>query len=294
MAVASMTGFARSEGQFDEVGWTWELRSVNARGLDIRCRLPTGTEGLDQTVRSAVAERFRRGSVTVNLTLAVEPSAHHVAINRELIDRLLALKAELGDRVDPAPPRFEALVAVRGVIEMAEPASDIDIAARDAALTEGFRRALDALAVARAEEGERLAVVLASHLAEIGRLAGLAADAAAARPDAVRQRIERQVRELIDGGAPLPEERLAQELALVMAKADVREELDRLSSHVEAGQALIDGGGAIGRRFDFLCQELNREANTLCAKSGDVDLTRIGLGLKSAIEQLREQVQNVE
>lgn len=294
MAVASMTGFARSEGQVDDVGWTWELRSVNARGLDIRCRLPTGTEGLDAGVRTAVAERFRRGSITVNLSLAVESAAHDVAINRALIDRLLALKEELGDKVDPAPPRFEALIAVRGVIETAEPDGIVDVEARDAALTAGFRQALEALAVARAEEGERLAAVLRAHLDEIGRLAGLAAEAAAARPDAVRQRIERQVRELIDGGAPLSEERLAQELALVMAKADIREELDRLSSHIEAGQALIAGGGAIGRRFDFLCQELNREANTLCAKSGDVELTRLGLGLKSAIEQLREQVQNVE
>jgi uncharacterized protein (TIGR00255 family) len=290
-----MTGFARAEGQADGLAWVWELKSVNGRGLDIRCRLAAGAEHLDGAVRQACAERFKRGNISVQLTLTHADGQAKLKLNRELLDRLIGLQAELKGRVDPAPPRLEALLGVRGVIEAGdELESEEARAARDAALVRSLTIALDRMSAARREEGARLAPVLIGLIDEIARLADEAEASAALQPAQVKARFESQIKELM-GQVPMPpEERLAQEIVLLAAKCDVREELDRLKAHIASAHQMLSAGGAIGRRLDFLCQELNREANTTCSKAADLALTRTGLALKSAVEQFREQVQNVE
>jgi uncharacterized protein (TIGR00255 family) len=293
MSIASMTGFARAEAVSGDRQWVWELRSVNGRGLDIRCRLPNGYDALDPIVRAAVAERCRRGNITVNLTLSRQQRPH-LAVNREALDQILAMVAELKDNagIAAAAPRLDGLLALPGVIERADeeddPASAIDL------LTRRLNEALDALKVMRLSEGARLVGLARAHIDEIERLTLAAGRIAATQPEAIAERLRLQLEALL-GQTPLPgPDRLAQEAALLAAKADVREELDRLAAHIAAVRALIGSGGAIGRKFDFLCQEFNREANTLCSKAADVELTRLGLDLKVAIEQLREQVQNIE
>ena len=295
MTVSSMTGYARAEGALDGAAWFWEARSVNSKGLDIRCRVPAGSEAIDAAARKAAAGAFTRGALS--LSLQVDRGERQVAlrIDEAALGQVLALRDALGDRVDPAPPRLDVLMAIRGIAETVEQAEDPGaVAAREAAILATLDAAFEGLAAARAEEGARLLTLLRGHLAGIERLAAAAGATAEAQPAMLRRRLEAQVADLLEARVGVGEERLAHEAALLAAKADVREEIDRLASHVAAAGALLDEGGAIGRKLDFLCQELNREANTLCSKAADIALTRIGLDLKAAIEQLREQVQNVE
>jgi uncharacterized protein (TIGR00255 family) len=293
MSIASMTGFARAEAVSGDRQWVWELRSVNGRGLDIRCRLPNGYDALDPIVRAAVAERCRRGNVSVNLT-ENRQQRPRLSVNREALDQVLAMVAELKDNagIAAAPPRLDGLLALPGVIERVE--EENDPASAMALLGSRLNEALDALKAMRLAEGARLVALASAHIDEIERLTEAARRIAATQPGAIAERLRLQL-EFLLGQSPLPgPDRLAQEAALLAAKADVREELDRLAAHIGAVRSLIQAGGAIGRKFDFLCQEFNREANTLCSKAADVELTRLGLDLKVAIEQLREQVQNIE
>lgn len=292
--VASMTGFARIDGSAEGQSWTIEVKSVNGRTLDLRCRLPAGFDALEPVARSALSTRLKRGSVSLTVSLARQSSTAPVRINRDLLTQLAALARELAD-LGLAPPSLDGLLAVRGVVEQAEDAlSESARRAVELALGVDLGRALDQLAQMRLAEGARLIAVLIDHLAEIERLTGAAASLAATQPAALKERLRLQVQALLDAAPALPEERLVQEAALLIAKGDIREELDRLRAHVAAARELIAGGGTIGRQLDFLCQEFNREANTLCSKSTDVELTRLGLALKTAIEQLREQTQNIE
>ncbi len=291
-AVASMTGFARADAGHGPQAWTWEARSVNSRSLDVRCRLPAGLDRLDSTVRAEAGRRFKRGNVSVTLAMARAEPVSRLRINRDLLDQVLAVSRELA-AAGAAPPRLDALLAVRGVIEPVEE-EQAEQEQLDAALLCSLGTMLDSLALARAEEGARLAAVLRDQLDRIATLTQAAAATAAAQPEALKARLRHLVAELLEAAPALPEERLAQEAALLVGKADVREELDRLSAHVAQARGLLAEGVAIGRRLDFLCQELNREANTLCSKAADVELTRIGLDLKATIEQFREQVQNIE
>jgi uncharacterized protein (TIGR00255 family) len=291
-----MTGFARAEGRDDSLHWIWEVKSVNGRSLDTRCRVPSGMDGLEPIARAAVAERLRRGNVTVSLTVMRGAKPPKVRINREVLAQLVDVVKDLRGSVDAAPPRLDGLIGVKGVVEVIEEEEE-DEAVRQVRLdriSATLTEALDALRRMRASEGARLAALVGGHLDEIERLRGAAAATAAAQPAALRERLRTQVAALLDASPALPEDRLAQEAALLVAKSDVREELDRLAAHVAAARDLLGEPGAVGRKLDFLCQEFNREANTLCSKSTDVELTRIGLGLKAAIEQLREQVQNIE
>ena len=290
-----MTGFARAEGFEDGYRWAWEVKSVNARGLDIRCRLPTGYDSLDATARGAVAGYLKRGNVSVSLQVTRPDQPTQARINREMLDQLIALHRELGDRIAPEPPRIETLLAVRGVVELVEGESDPDNREqRETRIAASLDQALEALVKSRNDEGNRLAKALTGHLGDIESLCTAAEGTAALDPEAQRRRLADQVAALLDAEPALPEERLAQEAALLISKADVREELDRLGAHIQAARDLMAEGDAIGRRLDFLCQEFNREANTLCAKSPDIELTRIGLDLKAAVERFREQVQNIE
>ncbi|HTH96658.1 MAG TPA: YicC/YloC family endoribonuclease [Stellaceae bacterium] len=295
MAVSSMTGFARVEGQIDEFRWAWELRSVNGKSLDIRFRLPGGFEVLEVQAKPILSTAIKRGSLTANLTISERERASTLRINDSVLNQLIELIGSLEGRVDAAPPRLDTLLAFRGVIETGDDApSDAVREARLAALLDGFVQAVAALVQARDSEGARLHQVLSQRLDEIGGLIGEAEASAAAQPAAIRERFRIQIAALFENVPPLPEERLAQEIALLIARADVREELDRLQAHMNAARDLMAEGTAVGRRFDFLCQEFNREVNTLCSKSADIGLTRIGLALKAAVEQLREQVQNIE
>ena len=295
MTVSSMTGYARAEGALDGTAWFWEARSVNSKGLDVRCRVPPGSEAIDAAARKAAAGAFSRGALSLSLQIDRGERQAALRINETALEQVLALQGALGERVDPAPPRLDTLMTIRGIAETVEQAEDAAaVAARERAILDTLADAFEGLAAARAEEGARLLTLLRAHLAGIEALAAAAAETAEAQPAMLRQRLEKQVADLLEARVGVGEERLAHEAALLAAKADVREEIDRLASHIAAAGALLDEGGAIGRKLDFLCQELNREANTLCSKAADIALTRIGLDLKAAIEQLREQVQNVE
>ena len=291
-----MTGFARAEGGDGDLRWTWEVKSVNGRNLDMRVRVPTGFEALEPAVRAAVPEKLKRGNVAVGLVLTRGQQPARARINRELLDQVIALADEVRQRLKTEAPRPDGLLAVRGVVELAEE-EDLSEERREARIQQmsaDFTKALAALAQTRREEGARLAAIVAQQLNDIERYCTAAAASAAAQPAGLQARLKQQLDLLLGTSPALPEERLAQELALLITKADVREELDRLGVHIAAARKLLKDGGAVGRKFDFLCQEFNREANTLCSKSSDSDLTAIGLDLKASIDQLREQVQNIE
>jgi uncharacterized protein (TIGR00255 family) len=298
-ALSSMTGFARSEGAANGLTWAWEFRSVNGRGLELRFRLPPGFDGLEPGLREAAGKALRRGNVTANLTVKRE-EAPKLAPDPAALEQVLALAVELAGRIPgSAPPRAEALLALPGVLRPAAAVEDeATVQAQTEAVRQGFSVALAALVAARQAEGSRLAAILAGLLAEIAALRARAVAEAADQPEAQRARmmesLQALLRDVPGGSLAIPEERIAQEVALLAARSDVREELDRLDSHIHAAHALLAEGIHIGRRFDFLVQEFNREANTLCSKSASVALTATGLKLKAAIEQLREQVQNIE
>ena len=295
MTVSSMTGFARAEGQMGVHGWSWELKSVNAKGLDMRVRLPPGLDALEGPVRERIAGKVKRGNVTASLTVARAPGSERIVVNEAALEAMLSLPAKYAGRIDPAPPRLDALLAVRGIVEVIEaPDTEDERNRRSAAMLATLDQALERLAAARRNEGARLATLLAGQVAEIVRLVAAAGASAGARPEKLRARLDEQLKQLLESRPPLPEERLAQEAALLATRGDVREELDRLRAHCDAAVEMLAQPGAIGRRLDFLAQEFNREANTLCSKSADVELTRIGLDLKTAIDQFREQIQNVE
>ena len=291
-----MTGFARVEDSRDGVSWAWELKSVNSKSLDLRLRLPPGFDHLEPALRGSLGQRIKRGAVSATLSLAREAGAGGgLRVNRAALDQILALADELTGKIEAAPPRLDGLLALRGILEPAgEEETPASREALGAAFLAGWESALGRLVAVREAEGARLETVLRERLAEMASLVAAAEASAASQPDAIKARLRSLVAALLEASPALPEERLAQEAALLVARADIREELDRLAAHLAAAQDLLREGAAIGRRFDFLCQEFNREANTLCSKSADVELTRTGLALKAAIEQLREQVQNIE
>jgi uncharacterized protein (TIGR00255 family) len=294
-----MTGFARTDGQHEGMAWVWELRSVNGRGLDFKLRLPPGLDAMEPALREAAGQVLRRGNVTANATLRREERPRMVA-DPAALEQALALAWDLTARIPGAPPpTAEGLLALPGVLRAANAGDDEAVTvAHRAALAAGFTAALEQLAANRQAEGARLAAVLSGLLDEIAALRDGAIVQAADQPAAQRARLQDALAALLRD-APvqhdrLPEERLAQEVALLATRSDVREELDRLGSHIEAARALLAEGAQVGRRFDFLVQEFVRETNTLCAKSASTALTTTGLRLKAAIEQLREQIQNVE
>jgi len=293
VGIASMTGFARSEGDVLGISWVWEIKSVNGKSLDLRVRLGPGFDSLEPQLRALLTQRFRRGNFSANLGVTrTAPAA--VRVNRETLAQLVGLMNELAGEIEAAPPRIDGLLALRGVVETVEDEGDAVLEERRQAVLASWANALEKLADARAEEGARLATVLRTQLADMTRLVEAAAACAAAQPAAIRERLQTMLVNLADLVPGMPEERVAQEMALLVARSDIREELERLRAHLGQAADLLQQEEAVGRRLDFLCQELNREANTLCSKSADIELTRIGLSLKAAVEQFREQVQNIE
>jgi uncharacterized protein (TIGR00255 family) len=290
-----MTGFARSHGVSGAYAWAWELKSVNAKGLDLRLRLPPGWDAVDAPVRARAAETLARGTVYANLAVSREGLAPVVRINEPVLDAVLATIAALGERVAAAPPSLDGILALKGVVEVVEQAeSEAERRTAEAGAVAGFTQALAGLAEMRQSEGRALTRVLAQRLDEIAALTARAEAAPARRPEAIKARLAEQVATLLGASDRFDADRLHQEAILMAAKADIREELDRLVAHVAQARKLMAQEAAVGRRLDFLAQELNRESNTLCAKSNDVELTNIGLELKSVVEQFREQVQNLE
>ncbi len=295
MALSSMTGFARCHGVSGPYAWAWEIKSVNGKGLDLRLRLPPGWDAVEPPIRAAVADRFARGSMQAGLIVERTTTVPVVRINNAVLEAVLASVRQLAPRVDASPPSIDGLLALKGVMEVGDAEEREDEKRRaEAAAIAGFAELLDALAEMRLREGAALRDVLKTRLDEIAALAQRAELAPGRRPEAIRVRLAEQVSILLAQSDRFDPDRLHQEAILIAAKADVREELDRLAAHVAQARLLIDQGGPIGRRLDFLSQELNREANTLCAKASDIELTTIGLELKAAVEQFREQVQNVE
>jgi uncharacterized protein (TIGR00255 family) len=293
-----MTGFARSQGMTGDIQWVWELRSVNSRGLDLRLRLPNGFEALDQPVRKLASGAFARGSISANLQVQWARARASYQINEEWLAAVQHRARRLllqGDAAEFERIRPEGLLALRGVIEAVDEAPSPSLEAEiHTELMADAEAAIMELLRARAEEGRSLEAILTEHLNQIEALTAAARTTAAAQPEAIRARLVQAIADAASAAPALSEDRLAHEIALLAAKADVREELDRLAAHIAAGRDLIQKGEPCGRKLEFLAQEFNREANTLCSKSQDIDLTRIGLDLKATIDQVREQVANVE
>ncbi len=296
MAVMSMTGFARVDGVDDGASWFWEIRSVNGRGLDVRLRLPPGAERIELPARELVAKRVSRGNVNLQLNQRRAVSASAIVVNEAALSQILKVAADLRDRLGAAPPTVEGLLGLRGVLETVEiEEDDAVVEARGAAQLGDLTIGLDALLEARGGEGYRLGALVEEQLRRIVDIVDIVTASRARSPDVIAGRLSELVKRLLaEKAANFDEARLHQEAVLLATKADIEEELQRLRAHVAAARELLSSQEAIGRRLDFLTQEFNREANTLCSKSNDADVTKLGLELKSTIEQMREQVQNIE
>jgi uncharacterized protein (TIGR00255 family) len=295
MAISSMTGFARSHGTAGEYAFVWEIRSVNAKGFDLRLRLPPGWDAIEQPARAKAAEALARGAIYANLTVERAGAQSIVRVNEDVLAAVLSTIDRIAGSVQAERPRLDGILAIKGVVEVIEPDErEEDRRAAESAVLAGFAAALADLVSARRREGVALGHIIEQRLADLAALAARAEQAPGRRPEAIRERLAQQVAALLDSSERFDSDRLHQEAILIASKADVREELDRLHAHVAQAKELVAKGGAVGRRLDFLAQELNREANTLCAKSNDLELTNIGLELKSVVEQFREQVQNLE
>lgn len=295
MAISSMTGFARADGELDGQTWHWELKSVNGKGLDVRCRMPPGHEMLEQALRTAAATYFRRGNLQVSLQVSRDLVQTAFRINDEALQSVIAVAEDLRGKLNAPPVSVEGLLSLRGVIEIAETEETEEARqARHGKMLESFSDACAALAVMRRAEGAKMAEVISGQLDTVERLTAEARDCPARAVEAIKARLADQIAKLLEASDSFDPDRLHQEAVLIAAKTDIQEELDRLFAHVDAARDLLSATEPVGRKFDFVAQEFNREANTLCSKSTDKSLTRIGLELKTVIDQLREQVQNIE
>lgn len=295
MTLSSMTGFARSEGGHAGTSWHWEVRSVNGRGLDLRLRLPPGYDVLEPRIREVASRRLARGSLAITLNMQRDSAVSEIRLNEAVLRQVLAAIERVRSLGDFERPRPDTILGLRGVLEVGERAEDpAQTEAQHGAMLVGLDRALTGVLEARSAEGYRLEAVLLSQLESIAQITDKVANAPARSADAIRTRLKEQIARLLDTDVALDEARLYQEAALLAQRADVGEEIERLRAHVAAARDLISAGGPVGRKLDFLAQEFNREANTLCSKSNDVGMTRMGLDLKAVIDQLREQVQNIE
>ncbi len=295
MTLQSMTGFARSEGVSGRSRFVWELRSVNGKGLDARLRLPPGLERLEPDARRMVGEAFSRGNIQASLSISVDETRMEAVVNRDALSAVLALREELKDIIDPSPLRLDTLIAIRGLVDIREQEDGEDaLLARDAAILSGLTTALASLKRMRETEGAALRAVLAAHVARIAELTHIVETDTSRSPDEIARRLNQQLDQIMQDKAGLDRDRLYAEVALLATKADLREEIDRLKAHVAAVGELLEKGGPIGRKLDFLAQEFNRESNTICSKSNSAAVTAAGIELKVVIDQFREQVQNLE
>ena len=295
MTLSSMTGFAQSSGEKAGLHWQWEIKSVNGKALDNRCRLPSGFEALEAIARTTLSQHIKRGNLQVTLTTSGATTFESVVVNEAVHEQVVSIAEKLRDRIGGVPLSAEALLSLRGVLEVVQPTqNENEIEARLADVTDSLASAAVALNRSRREEGARLSAVIGAQLEKIEGLTVAARDCPARSIEAIKLRLKEQVARLLDTGASFDADRLHQEAIVVATRADIQEELDRLFAHIEAARALISSPEPAGRKFDFLAQEFNREANTVCSKAMDKTLTAIGLELKTTIDQMREQVQNIE
>jgi uncharacterized protein (TIGR00255 family) len=295
MALSSMTGFARSHGTSGPFAFEWELKSVNAKGFDLRMRLPPGWDELESLTRKRAAEVLSRGTVYANLSVKRANALSTVRVNEDVLASIVKVAGELAGRIDAVAPSIDGLLAIKGVIEVVEPESgEAEDKAAKAAAIATFEQALNNLIGMRKREGVTLGQILSQRMDEIESLMKKAEAAPGRKPEAIKARLAEQIAALLDASDRFDPDRLSQEAVMIAAKADIREELDRIASHISQAREMIGKGGAIGRRLDFLAQEFNREVNTCCSKSNDLELTNTGLEMKNVVEQFREQVQNLE
>ncbi len=295
MALSSMTGFARSHGTSGPYAFEWELKSVNAKGFDFRMRLPPGWDDVETAARKRATELLSRGTVYANLTVKRTGAASVVRINEDVLASILKVASEISARTDAVAPSVDGLLGIKGVIEVVEPESDeAEMQAARAAVSTSFEQALQSLIDMRKREGVALGQILSQRMDEMERLAQRAEASPGRKPEAIRARLAEQIAALLETSDRFDADRLSQEALMIAAKADIREELDRIASHIAQTRELLGKGGAVGRRLDFLAQEFNREVNTTCSKSNDIELTNTGLEMKTVVEQFREQVQNLE
>ncbi len=291
MPIESMTGFSRHDSLSDDVSIVWELKTVNGKSLDIRLRLPAGWERIEPVVRQRFQAAFLRGNVQASLTLDEGPLASRLVVNEALLSEVARIAHEIGERFTLAPPSIADLLSIRGMLE---PGGTLPAERLEPAVLCGLDEAIAALKHSRSLEGQALRQILHTHVDLIETLT-LRAEADGSRhPDAIKARIADNIALLVNAAPALDEARLAGEALFVANRADIREELDRLKTHVISARRLLETKGAIGRQLDFLAQEFNREANTLCSKANAPSITSIGLELKSVVDQFREQVQNLE
>ncbi|MBU1334287.1 MAG: YicC family protein [Alphaproteobacteria bacterium] len=289
-----MTGYARATGSVPGASFACEVKSVNGRGLDIRLRLAPGLDALEGDIRQLIGKMVSRGSVTFSLSVERDGAGGELLVNRQALATVLAALDDLKGKVEATAPSLDGILGLKGVLDQRDsPMSAQAEEALVAAILDAASQALVDLVLARRQEGNQIAAILLDRLDQIEALVTQAEQHPARSREVILARLREQVAAIADD-ITIPEERLAQEALLLATKADIREELDRLVAHIANAGQLIRGGGAVGRRLDFLAQEFNREANTLCSKSNAVELTAIGLDLKAAIDQLREQVQNIE
>jgi uncharacterized protein (TIGR00255 family) len=295
MTVASMTGFARAQGVLGPWSFSWELKSVNSRGLDLRLRTPPALDWIEVGARKAITGRLTRGAVSATLTARRVDEAPPMQVNRAVLDQLLAALDDVPLHANLRPAALDGLLTLPGVIEIVHREEDeTQRAALETQILDALEKALDALVATREEEGAALLAVLRERLGRITALTDAADVLPARQPEAIRARLAQQIARLLENVDTLDPNRLHQEAVLLAVKGDIREELDRLRAHVAGAAELLAKGGPVGRRLDFLAQEFGRETNTLCAKSNDPTLTAIGLDLRIEVEQWREQVQNIE
>ena len=295
MALSSMTGFARSHGASGPYTFEWELKSVNAKGFDLRLRLPPGWDDIEASAKKRAGELLTRGTVYANLNLKRSNAVAQVRINEDVLAAVVKVAGQVAGKIDAVAPSIDGLLGIKGVIEVVEPESDEEEnKAAMAAAAAAFDKALADLVAMRQREGVALGQILSQRMDEVEALAKQAEAAPGRKPEAIKARLAEQIAALLETSDRFDADRLNQEALLIAARADIREELDRIASHVAQARELIGKGGPIGRRLDFLAQEFHREANTCCSKSNDVELTNTGLEMKNVIEQFREQVQNLE
>jgi uncharacterized protein (TIGR00255 family) len=296
MTISSMTGFARADGSADGLSWIWEARSVNGRGLDVRLRLPPGYEALEIPARDAVAKRFARGNVSLSLSIEKQQANGAIRLNEQVLADVIKAADRVSALSGAARPDAAQILMIKGVLETSDQTLEDAVAraTREKTITQSLEAALDKLAEARRAEGARLGDIIGDQIGQIDQLAASVRASPSRAPEAIMSRLKDAIGRLVDATAALDDDRLHQEAVLIATRADVEEELQRLSAHVAAARDILVERGAVGRKLDFLAQEFNREANTLCSKANAVDITRLGLQLKTVIDQFREQVQNVE
>ncbi len=294
MTTASMTGYARAAGTAGNLSFVWEVKSVNGRGLEMRFRMPPGLDMLEPACRQIVQEKVKRGNVQIALAVTRHEAPASLRLNADMLTRVAEALEIVRARMDVAPPSADGILALRGVIENGGSEDEGETEVRDAALVMGLREAMDGLSVARRSEGKAIHTVLSAQVSRIEALAAEAREAAVRAPEALKARFAAQLALLMEASSAINPDRLAQEQALLATRYDIREELDRLDAHVAQARTILAGPEPAGRKLDFLSQEFNREANTLCSKSWDVGLTRTGIELKTVIDQFREQVANIE